>query len=204
MAHPLSNVLLDVGVAPLDGCAERKSACQLWKQMKPVTTGFTLLEMMVVIAVLAIVMSIAVPSFQGVARNSRTSSVANELLSALILARSEAVRRGKTVMVCRSDTSAVPPSCNGTSWTDGWLVFVGTGAGSGDEAVANHIKVGQIKSAGIQIDAPADETGFSANGASTAAGTFTISPACVSGDGNKNRILEISPAGRVSITTGDC
>jgi type IV fimbrial biogenesis protein FimT len=180
--------------------ATRRPICFFWK---PAMIGFSLIELMVTIAVLAIVLSIAAPSFQAFVRNNRMTSVANELVSALNLARSEAVRRGKTVTVCQSDANAATPSCNGTSWTDGWLVFVGT-AGAGDDDSANHIKVGQINLDGVQIDAPADEMGFSASGASTSSGTFTISTVCESGDGNKKREVEIGTTGRISVSSPPC
>jgi len=70
--------------------------------------------------VVAIVLSAGVPSYLSVVRNNRAATNANELVSALTIARSEAVRRSDRVSICRSADGA---ACGGT-WQDGWIVFV--------------------------------------------------------------------------------
>lgn len=90
--------------------------------------GFTLLELMTTVTVAAILMTVAVPSFFNTMRNSRAAANANDLVTALSVARSEAIRRGARVSVCRSSNGT---SCNfnaGASWATGWLVFVDTTA----------------------------------------------------------------------------
>jgi len=82
--------------------------------------GFTLLELMTALLVVAIVLSAGVPSYLSVVRNNRAATNANELVSALTIARSEAVRRSDRVSICRSADGA---ACGGT-WQDGWIVFV--------------------------------------------------------------------------------
>lgn len=88
--------------------------------------GVTLIELTVTLAVAAILLTIAVPSFQSVMRTNRIAAVTNELSTALQLARSEAVTRGTRVTVCKSDdVSDGTPTCNSSaSWQNGWLVFV--------------------------------------------------------------------------------
>jgi len=61
--------------------------------------GFTLLELMVAIAVLAILATVGVPSFRALIQNNRVTTQANELVSALSFARTEAVKRGRNVEV---------------------------------------------------------------------------------------------------------
>jgi type IV fimbrial biogenesis protein FimT len=75
--------------------------------------GFTLVELMITLVVASILLVIGVPSFIEVMRNSRTVTATNELVTALNLARSEAVKRGMQVSVRR----------NGTQWETGWSVF---------------------------------------------------------------------------------
>lgn len=78
--------------------------------------GFTLIEMMITLAVLAIVTAIAAPSFRGVLLDNRVSTWSSELISALSTARSEAVRRGALV--------SVVPYPGG--YVNGWIIVPGT------------------------------------------------------------------------------
>jgi type IV fimbrial biogenesis protein FimT len=86
--------------------------------MKP-DRGFTLLELMVTIAVLAILLAIGVPTLTDFIRESRVVSAANELLFNLQLARSEAVKRRRVVCLRTADPDA-PESCEPDPTTDGW------------------------------------------------------------------------------------
>ncbi|SEA48003.1 type IV fimbrial biogenesis protein FimT [Microbulbifer marinus] len=63
------------------------------------SAGFTLIELMIVIAILAILIAIGVPSFTSLIKNNRLTSAANDLAGALHFARAEAVRRGSSVQV---------------------------------------------------------------------------------------------------------
>lgn len=85
--------------------------------------GFTMIELLIAIALAAIIMGLAVPSFMDFMIRNRLNSYNNEFVAALATARSEAVRRGTTVSVCKraSDTS-----CVGGAWSNGWLVVVNT------------------------------------------------------------------------------
>lgn len=89
-------------------------------------SGFTLIELMITVAVLVIVLTVAIPSFNSTIQNSRSTALANDLSGALNLARSEAVKRGAEVRVC--PRNAAGTACSGTDWTAGWLVLVPGGA----------------------------------------------------------------------------
>lgn len=89
--------------------------------------GFTLVELMVTLAVLAILASIAVPGFQNLIQNNRATSMANELTTAMNLARSEAVKRGIEVSVCPD---------GGTWWdgtTGGWFIDISDDCGGNSD-----------------------------------------------------------------------
>lgn len=77
--------------------------------------GFTLIELIVVMAIIVVLAVVAVPSFVTFQRNSQLTSSANGLLAAINAARGEAMKRNQTAFV-------VPNT--GTDWTTGWKVFV--------------------------------------------------------------------------------
>ncbi len=97
--------------------------------------GFTLIELIVAMAVASILIATGVPSFRSMIQNGQQSATYNSLISELSYARSEAVKRSSSVSVC---ARATDDSCaNSASWADGWLVFVDADAnGSFNSAVA--------------------------------------------------------------------
>lgn len=82
-------------------------------------TGFTLIELMMVLMISAILAMLAGPSFNEIIRNNRLATMANDFVSTLNFARSEAVKRGAGIIVCSSDDQA---TCTNTDWKDGWIV----------------------------------------------------------------------------------
>ncbi|WP_419623622.1 GspH/FimT family pseudopilin [Thiolapillus sp.] len=77
------------------------------------STGFTLIELMITLALVSLLMTLGIPSFNEAIRNNRLTTYTNDLVTALNLARSEAVKRNLSVSVRKS----------GTDWEDGWEVF---------------------------------------------------------------------------------
>ncbi len=67
--------------------------------MKQIQTGFTLIELMLVIVILAILLTIGVPSFREIIMNNRITSSANEFATALSLARIEAIKNGSGTVI---------------------------------------------------------------------------------------------------------
>lgn len=86
--------------------------------------GFTLIELMVVLAVAAVVLSLGVPGFTDFRRNSRMTAVANDFLGSIQSARSEAIKRQVPVAVCPSENpDAEDAECSDGTFV-GWIVFV--------------------------------------------------------------------------------
>lgn len=87
--------------------------------------GFTIIEVVVTMAVFAILVALAAPSFTSVINNNRLTGNANELLSTLQSARMESVRRNAPVVICRNDDPDAGNACNtGAGAWPGWMTFV--------------------------------------------------------------------------------
>lgn len=84
--------------------------------------GFTLLELMVAIAVAAILLALGVPSFSGSVRRNQGVTDANTVLGLLTLARGEAIKRGGTVTLCASADGAACDTSNSASWEKGYVL----------------------------------------------------------------------------------
>ncbi len=83
--------------------------------------GFSLVEMLTVVAIVGILLGIGVPSFRYITTANRTTSVINNLLGDMQFARAEAIKEGQPVTVCASADQA---TCSGAvAWTTGWIVF---------------------------------------------------------------------------------
>lgn len=87
--------------------------------------GFTLIELMVVIAIVAVLTTLAAPSFKQMIQSNTISAAVNGLLSDMRFARSEGIRRGGGVVICHSAApQANSPTCNtGADWKTGWIIF---------------------------------------------------------------------------------
>ncbi|WP_417539845.1 GspH/FimT family pseudopilin [Marinobacter sp.] len=85
------------------------------------TRGFTLIELMVTIAVLAIAVTIAIPSFRNIIVSNSVAFDRDEFFTLVTFARSEAIKRGTAVTICKSSDGG---SCDDSlGWNGGWLVF---------------------------------------------------------------------------------
>src|SRR5882757_9483175 len=86
------------------------------------TRGVTLLELIVTVAIIAILITMAVPSLAEMRQNSARTAAVNDFLHALYLARSEAIKRARIVSICKS-TNGIDCANPARNWSQGWLVF---------------------------------------------------------------------------------
>lgn len=97
--------------------------------MRTKNNGFTLLELLVTLVVVAITVGLAAPSFNAQLQNNRALTLGDEMASALNYARIEAVKQARRITVCASKDGA---TCEG-NWNEGFIVFVDA-AGADDAA----------------------------------------------------------------------
>ncbi len=151
--------------------------------------GFTLIELMVALAVLAIIAAIAVPAMQGLIAANRLSGASTELVTALQVARSEAIRRNAPVTVCGSADGA---SCaNTTDWSR-WIVTGRDNATGSTEVIRDSAVSGNMQVAG-----PAAGIRFRSTGLLDAQTSMTV---ClpVSTVGDNQRVVTMMVGGGVS------
>lgn len=84
------------------------------------SSGFTLVEVLVVLSISAIIVGVATPSFMNIIANNRVAVASSELLTTLNLAKGEAVRSGMTTVICTSQNAT---ACNDGAWSDGLILF---------------------------------------------------------------------------------
>jgi type IV fimbrial biogenesis protein FimT len=114
--------------------------------------GFTLTELIVTVAIAAILLTVGVPSFQSMIRNNRAATHMNEMISALNLARSEAAKLGRRVSLCPSTDQA---SCTGgTNWNSGWIVFTDTSTNDSTVTVGMVLRVGEALTGAPTLTGP--------------------------------------------------
>ena len=180
--------------------------------VKPSDEGFTLLEVLVVIAIASILLIVAVPSFTTTITRNRIASEVNDLFSALQFARSEALKQGAPVSVCASRDQVTCNTTNVNAWQGGFIVFtdpngnavVDTGdvilrkwpayAGSETAVASNSLGAFTFNRQGFAAGLPANPV--------------SVAVSAVTGaDTTNNRCIVISLAGRIQTkvpTAGVC
>lgn len=184
----------------------------------PSCTGFTIIEMMIAVAVIAILVRIAAPTVRDATLNARMSAQVSNLMVDFATARSEAVHRNARVAICTSNTGS---SCTGTTWEQGWMLFVDSnqdGSLSAGEAIlkvspalqpGNTLEVAGDSGSGGARYVPYRPSGvISPNSGATV--TFrmcdfrTTSNVGGGAAGNKGRLITINNTGRPVVSRITC
>jgi type IV fimbrial biogenesis protein FimT len=101
--------------------------------------GFTLVELMVTISIVAVMATIAIPSFQEFIRQTRVTTQTNDFITVLNYARSEAIKQGRSVIVCKSTNSVACVA--GGNWGQGWLAYIDANGNDAKDAGETVIRV---------------------------------------------------------------
>jgi len=160
--------------------------------------GFTAIEVMVVMAIVGILASFGIPALLDTVRSAQVRSATSQLYTAIILARSEAVKRGSVEVDVQPGTACVSPaSSNSAAWTTGWGVWTLTSAGACDKQLQQFPATTNItilpQAGGISYLPTGRLSNASAN-------TFTLKS--TKSATIPARCIVISPSGQASVRTG--
>lgn len=86
-------------------------------------SGFTLMELMVALAILSFLSVLAAPSYDRVIKNSRMASATSDLMSSLATAKSESIGRNNAISLCKRNSDASACVTSG-GWQQGWIIFI--------------------------------------------------------------------------------
>ncbi|WP_205343182.1 GspH/FimT family pseudopilin [Denitrificimonas caeni] len=172
--------------------------------------AFTLIELLVTISVAGILIAIAVPSFSHMIIGYRLNTISAELAEVISFARSESIKRNKTITFCRAATETSAVCADGQLWT--YWIIKQNASGTAEDDV---IKRGSINShnASIQVTTKnitgskiSVNTDGLARSGSTLLKDAQISVCATSGPAESIRVITLGAASQVSITkkTGVC
>lgn len=159
--------------------------------------GFTLIELMVTIAMVAILMALAAPSFSEATLGSKLAANANRLSASATLARSEAIKRNSTITMCVSTDGL---TCAGSGgWEQGWIVLTGTTVLHYEQAAPAGLTITDTTATAVSLS-------FPSTGAGATTAEFRVcrlTPEV----GAQERVVTVTATGRTSVkktTTGTC
>ncbi|MDP3295577.1 MAG: GspH/FimT family pseudopilin [Nevskia sp.] len=162
--------------------------------------GFTLLELMVVLAAVAILVTVGLPSFGAMARQNCTVTSANTMLTVLLATRSEALKRDRAVALCKTVDGAACSTAATIGWDRGYLIYLDDNDNGRRDAAEPLLKVELPLSTCAAISssagAYANSLSYDGLGKTSKLGNFKV---VAKSDSSYERRVVISPGGRPRI-----
>ena len=152
--------------------------------------GFTAIELMVTVAIIAILLALAIPSFNDATLSSQLAANANRVSGSATMARSEAIKRNANVIVCMSSNGTSCATSGG--WEQGWIILSGSTVLLQEQAANLGLKLNVVPTTATSLT-------FDATGVGTTQADFTICRATPT-VGSQQRVVSISATGRISVT----
>ena len=183
---------VDYRHAPLAARVSPPDARVRWK-------GFTLVEFLVVTAIAALILAFAVPSFSSMLQETRLSTTLNSLVHGLQLARSEAIKRQRTIVICKGGPET---GCdNQRSWDSGWLIFVDIDrnhdVSPNEPMIWSHPALNDRTSIAFSAFPTDNYVVYYPSGAASSNGTFTF---CDDRGNNAAKALILAKTGRLRVS----
>jgi len=166
--------------------------------------GFTILELMITLGIVAILVAVGVPGFRSVIMDNRMVSQANLLVTSVNVARSNAVKYQRNAAVCSSTNhDAAVPTCSGaTDWSTGWIVWVDKdrdGATDANEIISVN---GPLNDASTLTSTAAVGFAYDSRGFGILGGDDLM--LCDDRTGETGRRIRINAAGRTNVSRQGC
>lgn len=156
----------------------------------PSNRGFSLIELMIAIAVMAIMAAVGIPAYQTMVLNNRIATTTNNMLGLLQMARSEAITQRRTITVCPSSNMT---SCDaGAAWHGGIIMLEG----------ANLLRTLPAAAQGVEILSASTQVSYMSTGRLNG-GDPAFSIEDDRGVGAASRVVCINLLGQVSNARGD-
>jgi type IV fimbrial biogenesis protein FimT len=163
--------------------------------------GFTIVEMMFAVMVLAVLVSLAVPSFIEIINSNRVTAQNNNFVTALNYARSEALRQVRSVAVCASSDNATCSAA--TDWSTGWIAFTDLNSDGALNGSDTMLQAWPATGNGMALNSTTRSfVRYGSNGVASGTETFTLKKSGCSGV--KAREITISTTGRVNTRKVAC
>ena len=152
------------------------------------SAGFSIIEIMIVLAILGIIVAMAAPSLRDFIRTNRLTTTSGSLSADLAFARNESIRRNQSVLVCRAEGCG----STGTNWAAGWLICYDNDANGACDASTdtnpNPIRQRGALPTGLDLTGPSVNLEFHPNGrqgtVGSAAVAFALTGSWTSGANN--------------------